>query len=542
MNSRSDSAEAWPIHAIVERLGLADHHVEYRGDFAAKLQLSLLDRYATKAQGKLILVTAVTPTRHGEGKTVVSIGLTQALHRMNRTAIVTLREPSLGPFLGQKGAGTGGGRSQVIPSAMINLHFTGDSHAVTVAHNLLAAMIDSHLYHSNPLGIDANNIFWPRATEINDRALRCIAVGLREKPNGEPRETGFVITAASEVMAVLALAESRVDLRRRLDNIVAALAHDGRALRPGDFGCTGAMMALLNEAVLPNLVQTTEHCPAFVHTGPFANIAHGTSSVIAQKMALGLAEFVINEVGFSTDLGAEKYFDIVMPSSGLKPAAAVLVASARALREQASPGDPRGLANLERHLGNLRKFGVATVVALNLFEDDAPGDIDGIRSFCGEHGVACAITDPYRSGGEGALDLAALVIDATSGKIADARPLYSPSISTAEKVEIVAREIYGASGVHFDPGALRQVQKFEALGYGQLPVCVAKTQASLTDNPKLKGAPQGWTLKISNASLAAGAGFIVAVAGNMVLLPGLGQEPRAVHMDVDDAGKIVERS
>ena len=484
-------------------------------------------------------MTAITPTSHGEGKTVVSIGLAQALDQMGRKAIVTLREPSLGPVFGLKGGATGGGQSQVIPSHMINLHFNGDFHAVTAAHNLLAAMIDSHVYHDNRLRIDIDNIFWPRTIDMNDRALRHVIVGLGGKLNGVPRETGFVITAASEIMAILALANSRADLRRRLNDIVAGFTLDGGVVRAGDLECTGAMMVLLNEAIMPNLVQTTEHTPALVHAGPFANIAHGTSSVIAQKMALGLAEFVVNEAGFGADLGAEKYFDMVMPSSGLRPAAAVLVASVRALRSHASAPDPRGFANLERHISNLGKFGVPVVVALNRFENDEIADLEAVRSFCRERGVACAMTEGYARGGEGARDLATQVIEATSGEPANVHPLYGPELSLVEKVETIAHDIYGASGVYFEGNARKQLQKFEALGFGRLPVCIAKTQASLSDNPKLTGAPRGWTLTVTGAHVAAGAGFVVVIAGNMLLMPGLGKDPQAVHLDVDDRGEIV---
>ncbi|MGA7412367.1 MAG: formate--tetrahydrofolate ligase [Bryobacteraceae bacterium] len=539
LETPKDTAALWPISGIADRLGIPAQYLESYGKFTAKLRLELFDHCAGRPQGKLILVTAITPTSHGEGKTVVSIGLAQALDHLGRKTIVTLREPSLGPVFGLKGGATGGGQSQVIPSHMINLHFNGDFHAVTAAHNLLAAMIDSHVFHDNRLRIDIDNIFWPRTIDMNDRALRHVIVGLGGKLNGVPRETGFVITAASEIMAILALANSRADLRRRLNDIVAGFTLDGGVVRAGDLECTGSMMVLLNEAIMPNLVQTTEHTPALVHAGPFANIAHGTSSVIAQKMALGLADFVVNEAGFGADLGAEKYFDMVMPSSGLRPAAAVLVASVRALRTHASMPDPRGFANLERHISNLGKFGVPVVVALNRFENDEMADLDAVRSFCRERGVACAMTEGYARGGEGALDLATRVIDATSGEPADVHPLYAPELSLVEKVEIIAHDIYGAAGVYFEGNARKQLQKFEALGFGRLPVCIAKTQSSLSDNPKLTGAPRGWTLTVTGAHVAAGAGFVVVIAGNMLLMPGLGKDPQAVHLDVDDSGEIV---
>jgi formate--tetrahydrofolate ligase len=537
LETPQDSVALWPISGIADRLGIPAGALEYYGKSTAKLRLELLDDCAARPQGKLILVTAITPTSHGEGKTVTSIGLAQALDRLGRTTIVTLREPSLGPVFGLKGGATGGGKSQVIPSDKINLHFNGDFHAVTSAHNLLAAMIDSHVYHGNRLGID--HIQWPRTIDMNDRALRHLIVGLGGKSNGTPRETGFVITAASEIMAILALSNSRADLRRRLNSMIVGFAGDGGVIRAGDLGCTGSMMVLLNEAIMPNLVQTTEHTAALVHAGPFANIAHGTSSVLAQKMALGLAEFVVNEAGFGADLGAEKYFDIVMPSSGLRPAAAVLVASARALHSHASHGDPGGFANLERHITNLGKFGVPVVVALNRFESDKQADLDAVLAFCADRGVACAITEGYARGADGGIDLATLVIEATSGERADVHPLYSLELGLAEKVEIIAREIYGADGVYFETAARKQLQKFEALGFGGLPVCIAKTQASFSDNPKLGGAPSGWTLTVTGAHVAAGAGFVVVIAGNMLLMPGLGKDPQAVHLDVDDGGEIV---
>ncbi|MBI5085392.1 MAG: formate--tetrahydrofolate ligase, partial [Acidobacteria bacterium] len=388
------------IREVADKLGIPDDYLEYYGKYTAKLRLELLDR--GERRGKLILVTAITPTSHGEGKTVVSIGLTQALAKLGKQAVVTLREPSLGPVFGLKGGATGGGRSQVIPSEMINLHFNGDFHAVTSAHNLLAAMIDSHLHHGNQLRIDVDNIYWPRALDMNDRALRHVIVGLGGKVNGVPRETGFVITAASEVMAILALARDRADLRKRLGEIAIGLDLEGKVVRAEDLRATGGMMVLLNEAIMPNLVQTTEGAPALVHAGPFANIAHGTSSVISQRMGLQLADYVVNETGFGADLGAEKYFDVVMPSSGIVPSMAVLIASARALCTQGS-GDERGpfdsaamqkgLCNLERHLQSLGKFHVPVLVAINRFKDDAPELLDQIAAYCRSRGVESAVVD-----------------------------------------------------------------------------------------------------------------------------------------------------
>ncbi|MGC8761109.1 MAG: formate--tetrahydrofolate ligase [Bryobacteraceae bacterium] len=533
------------IRSVADKLGIPEDALEYYGKYTAKLRLELLDR---PRRGKLILVTAITPTSHGEGKTVISIGLTQALTRMGKLAAVTLREPSLGPVFGIKGGATGGGLSQVIPSEMINLHFNGDFHAVTSAHNLLAAMIDSHLHHGNALAIDVDEITWPRALDMNDRALRHVIVGLGGKANGVPRETGFVITAASEVMAILALARDREDLRARLGRIVIGLNLKGEPVRTADLGATGAMMVLLNEAIMPNLVQTTEGAPALVHAGPFANIAHGTSSVISQRMALGLADYVVNETGFGADLGAEKYFNIVMPASGLRPDAAVLIASARALCAQGDGNEKgpftvdslrRGLANLARHLDNLQKFHVPVVIAINRFPDDTDDLLREIRLFASERDVPAAIVDAYSRGGEGAIELAEAVLETLETKTAAPEPLYKPEFSLRTKIETVAREIYGAASVYIESRAKKKLDRYMAAGFGNLPVCMAKTQSSFTDNPKIYGAPSGWTLTITDADLAAGAGFVVAIAGNMMRMPGLGREPQAVRMDVDAGGNII---
>ena len=537
-----------PIRYIADELGIPDQYLESYGKYNAKLRLELLDgpTGTGKTRGKLILVTAITPTSHGEGKTVTSIGLAQGLARIGRKAIATLREPSLGPVFGLKGGATGGGLSQVLPAEQINLHFNGDIHAISAAHNLLAAMLDSHIHHGNELRIDVDNIFWPRTLDMNDRALRHVIVGLGGKLNGLPRETGFVITAASEVMAILALASSRQDLRKRLSDIVIGYSLDGKVVRTADLQATGAMMVLLNEAVMPNLVQTTEHTPALVHAGPFANIAHGTSSVISQRMALQLADFVVNETGFGADLGAEKYFDLVMPSSGIAPAAAVLIASVRALATQGSGNEKApvdltsltaGLANLGKHIENLQKFHVPIVVAINKMPSDTRAQIDVIRDFCRERGSMAVESDVFARGGEGGIELAEAVVAATA-QPSSPRPLYSNDLSLETKIDTVAREIYGAGAVYFESGTRRKLQQLATLGFGRLPVCIAKTQASLTDNAKLYGAPKDWTLTVTDIALAAGAGFVIVVAGNMMRMPGLGKVPQAVHLDVTDAGEI----
>jgi formate--tetrahydrofolate ligase len=524
-----------PIRDVAALLSIPEASRHYYGRHSAKLDLNLLN---APASGKLILVTAMTPTRHGEGKTVVSIGLSQAFWRTGRKAVVTLREPSLGPVFGLKGGATGGGRAQVIPPETINLHFNGDFHAVTAAHNLLAAIIDAHLHHSNRLGIDVDNIFWPRTLDMNDRALRNVIVGLGGKSNGIPRETGFVITAASEVMAILALAGSRAELKRRLSEIVVGLNADGQPVRTADLGATGAMMVLVHQAILPNLVATIEHTPALIHAGPFANIAHGTSSVLAQRMGLTLADYVINETGFGADLGLEKYMHIVMPTGGLKPSAAVVVVSIRALIEQGNGQLEAGFSNLDRHLENIARFGIPQVVAINRFPGDTPDQLNAVESHCRGLGVMAVATEAHARGGEGAVDLAEAVFEAAR-KQADPRVLYPPEMPLAEKVETVARQIYGAAGVYFESGSHKKLERYERLGFGSLPVCMAKTQYSFSDNPRVMGAPSGFTLKVTDVHLAAGAGYIVVVAGNLLRMPGLERNPQALHMDVDEDGAVI---
>ncbi|MBS1810933.1 MAG: formate--tetrahydrofolate ligase [Acidobacteria bacterium] len=539
-----------PIRQIADQLQIPDEYLVYYGQQMAKLRLRLLANEKRAAQGKLILVTAITPTKHGEGKTVVSIGLSQALNQLGKKAIVTLREPSLGPVFGVKGGAAGGGKAQVHPAERINLHFTGDFHAVTSAHNLLAATIDSHIHHSNELRFDVDNIFWPRTMDMNDRALRHLVVGLGGKSSGVPRETGFVITAASEIMAVLGLATSRADLRHRLNEIVLGYSLDGNLIRVRDLQATGAMMVLLNEAIMPNLVQTSENTPAFVHTGPFANIAHGTSSVVSQKMALALAEYVVNESGFGADLGAEKYFDIIMPASGIKPSVAVLIATVKALKAHGATADApmesdgaalrRGLCNLERHLDNLRKFKVPVVVAINRFPSDTTEELAIVQNFCRENQVESAVVEVFEKGGAGALELAEKVTTlAQSNQPDEAKALYAASLSLEEKVSVIAKEIYGAGAVYMDSEARKKLQRFTALGFGHLPVCMAKTPSSFTDKPNIPGAPTGWTLTVTDANLSAGAGFVVVVAGAMMLMPGLPKVPQAAKMDVDEDGNIV---
>lgn len=529
-----------PIQDIAKKLSLLPNEYQNLGPYGAKLKLSLLDNPAFPVRGRFMLVTATTPTTSGEGKTVVSIGLAQGLEHIGRKSIVTSREPSLGPVFGMKGGAAGGGLSQVEPAHEINLHFHGDFHAITSAHNLLAAMVDSHLFFGNALDLDPAQITWPRAMDMNDRALRRVMVSVGAKGDGANRETGFVITAASEIMAILALASSRSDLRRRLARIVVGVSRAGKPVTAGDLGATGAMMALLRDAILPNLVQTTEGTPALVHTGPFGNIAHGTSSVLCQQMGLRLADYVVNECGFAADLGAEKYFDIVMGQSGIAPAAAVLVATVQSLKAQGEGSLEAGFANLAHHIRMLQGYGVPIVVAINRFPADTPAELYAIAAECARNGVGSSIVEAFAKGGEGAADLAQKVVDLIEAHpAAEVKPVYALEDPLAEKIEKVAAKVYGAEGVELSDTARAKLERYAEWGFGQLPVCVAKTQYSLTDDPKRMGAPKGWKLRVNDVSLSAGAGFVVAISGNMMLMPGLPSHPRALEIDVDDDGNIV---
>jgi formate--tetrahydrofolate ligase len=531
-----------PITETAGLLGLSPDLLEPYGRYTAKLRLETLERFPDR-RGRLILVTAMTPTTSGEGKTVNTIGLTEGLVRRGHKAVAALREPSLGPVFGQKGGATGGGKASLFPVDKINLHFNGDFHAITSANNLLAAMLDSHMHFGGTPAVDIREILWPRAMDMNDRALRRIVAGLGGRDGGPARETGFVITAASEIMAILALSESRADLRRRLGNIVVAFDTEGRALTASDLKAVGAMMVLLNEALLPNLVQTTEGVPAIVHCGPFANIAHGTSSVLAQRIGLRLADYVVNETGFAADLGAEKFFDLVMPMCGHVPAAVVVIVTLKALRAQGgSPSGPveGGFPNLDRHLANIQRWGVPAVIALNRFAGDADTDLQAVLAHSRGLGVEGAIAEGYLRGGDGMTDLADRVVAAAGASDpSKVKPIYSADMSLEEKITAVATQVYGASSVEFKPSARGRLQRLTSAGYGRLPICIAKTQYSFTDDPKRMGAPTDWTLTISDASLSAGAGFVVAIAGSMMLMPGLGKVPQAQKLDVDEQGNVV---
>ena len=532
-----------PIEAIAAKLNLPDTHYERRSPISAKLSLDLLKNSPRGAQrGKLILVTATTPTASGEGKTVTSIGLVQGLEKIGRSAIITSREPSLGPVFGMKGGAAGGGRAQIEPAEKINLHFHGDFHAITSAHSLLSALIDSHLFHGNELDLDPDAVTWPRALDMNDRALRNIVVSVtapeKRQRDGSNRVSGFLITAASEIMAILSLASGREDLRRRIARIIV-----GRNRKGEPVTATGPMLALLSEALLPNLVQTTEGTPAMVHCGPFANIAHGTSSVISHEMGLRLADYVVNEAGFASDLGFEKYMNLVMPLSGIEPAVVVLVTSAQSVRNQGEGDLERGFANLEKHIGIVRGFHLPVVVAINRFPNDTDAELEALKQFCEAHGASFALSEAFAKGGEGAVELARKVVE-----VIDANPdvepgsTYAPEDSVVEKITKVARSIYGADGIELSELAQQSLARFERWGFGHLPVCIAKTQYSLSDDPKRMGAPTGWTLQVTEVALSAGAGFLVVIAGAMMLMPGLPKASRALDIDVDENGEIIGMS
>jgi formate--tetrahydrofolate ligase len=536
-----------PIAEVAHDLGIAPQNLVPYGDDKAKIRLAARD--SGRPPGKLILVSALTPTDAGEGKTTTSIGLAQGMARLGERACLALREPSLGPTFGMKGGATGGGRSIVIPVEDINLHFTGDFHAITAAHNLLASMVDNHLHQGNALGIDVRRVWWRRVLDVNDRALRHLVVGLGGPAEGVPRETGFDITAASEVMAVLCLAEDADDLRARLGRLVVGLSLQGEPVTAADLQAVGAMMVLLKDALLPNLVQSVEGVPAFIHGGPFANIAHGCNSVIATKMALAHADWVVTEAGFAFDLGGEKFFDIKCRTAGLDPAAVVLVATVRALKrhggvakEQLAAPDPeaveRGLDNLRKHIESVKTFGKTPVVALNRFGTDSEEEIERVRRACDELGVPFAMADHFARGGEGATELARAVIDAANGSTEPFTPLYTLDEPIKTKIRKIAQGMYGARDVAFTPAAERDLKLIQKLGYEGLPLCVAKTQSSLSDNARLAGRPKDFEVTVRNFILAAGAGYVVPLLGDIIRMPGLPASPQAVRMDLVD-GRVV---
>jgi formate--tetrahydrofolate ligase len=530
-----------PIEAIAAKLELPENLYEERSPVSAKLSLDLLADERFTRRGKLVLVTATTPTVSGEGKTVTSIGLVQGLEKIGKRAILASREPSLGPVFGMKGGAAGGGRSQVEPAEKINLHFNGDFHAITSAHNLLAALIDSHMFHGNALDLDSHAITWPRTLDMNDRALRHITVSVTagKQRDGSNRASGFLITAASEIMAILALASGREDLRARLARIVIGQDRKGKPVRAADLNAIGPMMALLSEALLPNLVQTTEGSPAMVHCGPFANIAHGTSSILSQKMGMRMADYVVTETGFASDLGFEKYMDLVSPISGIKPSIAVLVTTVQSVKQQGEGDLQRGSTNLEKHIAIVRGFGLPAVVAINRFPADTEAELETLRTFCEARGAAFALSEAYAKGGEGAAALARKVVE-----VIEANPdvqlttVYGFGDSAVEKITKVAQKIYGADAIELSERAQQNLDRFTRWGFGDLPICIAKTQYSLSDDPKRLGAPTGWTLHVTDIALSAGAGFLVVISGAMMLMPGLPKLSRALGIDVDEHGEI----
>lgn len=538
------------IKEVAKRIGLEEEDLDFYGKYKAKLTDELWEKIKKRPDGKLILVTAINPTPAGEGKTTTTVGLGEAFGRLNKKAVIALREPSLGPCFGIKGGAAGGGYAQVVPMEDLNLHFTGDFHAITSANNLLAAMLDNHIQQGNKLNIDPRQIIWKRCLDMNDRALRNIVIGLGRKTDGVVREDHFIITVASEIMAILCLAEDMKDLKNRLGKIIVAYTYEGTPVTASQLNAVGAMAALLKDAIRPNLIQTLENTPAFVHGGPFANIAHGCNSVRATKTALKLADYVITEAGFGADLGAEKFFDIKCRFADLKPAAVVLVATVRALKYNG--GVPktelekenlealkRGIVNLEKHIENIHAYGVPCVVTLNKFSTDTKEELDFVQKFCEDHGCEFSLSEVWEKGGAGGLDLAQKVIETIETKENHFHLLYEDTLPLEKKMEMVAKKIYGAEGITFDPAAKKELERLETLGFGQMPVCMAKNQYSLSDDATKLGRPTNFTVNIREVYVCAGAGFVVAITGTIMTMPGLPKLPAAENIDVDETGKIV---
>ena len=545
----AQEAEMLPIKEVAEKLGIGEDDLELYGKYKAKLSDELIERVKDQPDGKLILVTAINPTPAGEGKTTTSVGLGQAFGRLGKKAVIALREPSLGPCFGIKGGAAGGGYAQVVPMEDLNLHFTGDFHAITSANNLLAALLDNHIQQGNELGIDTRQIVWKRCLDMNDRVLRNTVVGLGSKMDGVVREDHFVITVASEIMAILCLATDMHDLKRRLGRIIVAYTCDGKPVTADDLQATGAMAALLKDALKPNLIQTLEHTPAIVHGGPFANIAHGCNSVRATKTALKLADDVITEAGFGADLGAEKFFDIKCRKADLKPDAVVLVATIRALKynggvakadlaEENLEALKKGIVNLEKHIENLQKYGVPVVVTLNSFVTDTKAETDYVEQFCHERDCEFALSEVWEKGGEGGIALANKVLETLEKKESHFKVLYENDLSLEEKIETIAKEIYGADGVTYAPAAKKELKRITDMGLSNFPVCMAKTQYSLSDDQTKLGRPEGFTINVREVYVSAGAGFVVAVTGAIMTMPGLPKKPAAYGIDVNDEGVI----
>ncbi len=545
----AQEAKLKSIIEVAKRLDIDEEDLELYGKYKAKLSDELWEKVKDRPDGKLVLVTAINPTPAGEGKTTTTVGLGQALGRMNIKSVIALREPSLGPCFGIKGGAAGGGYAQVVPMEDLNLHFTGDFHAITSANNLLAAMLDNHIQQGNALNIDPNQIVWKRCVDMNDRVLRNIVVGLGRKADGVVREDHFIITVASEIMAVLCLSENMKDMKERLGRIVVAYSYDGKPVLAKELKAVGAMAALLKDALKPNLIQTVENTPAIIHGGPFANIAHGCNSVRATKTALKLAEVVVTEAGFGADLGAEKFFDIKCRMAGLKPDAVVLVATVRALKynggvhktelaKEDLAALEKGIVNLEKHIENLQKFGVPVVVSLNRFMSDTEDELKYVKAFCESRSCEFSLCEVWEKGGEGGLELAKKVLETMEQKESHYKPLYDLDLSIKQKIETIAKEVYGAAGVSFDPAAEAAIRTIEALGYKELPVCMAKNQYSLSDDAGKLGRPTGFTVNIREVYVSAGAGFVVAITGTVMTMPGLPKVPAAEGIDVDGDGRI----
>ncbi|MDD2282027.1 MAG: formate--tetrahydrofolate ligase [Eubacteriales bacterium] len=545
----AQEAKMKPIVEIAKGIGLQEDEIELYGQYKAKASLETFKRLADKPDGKLVLVTAINPTPAGEGKSTTLVGLGQAMRRMGKNAIIALREPSLGPCMGVKGGAAGGGYAQVVPMEDINLHFTGDIHAITTAHNLLAALLDNHLHQGNQLGIDPRSIVFKRAMDMNERALRNTVIGLGGRNNGFPREDGFDITVASEVMAILCLASDLDDLKQRLSKIVVAYNYQKQPVTAGDLKAQGAMALLLKDAIKPNLVQTLENGPAFIHGGPFANIAHGCNSVAATKLGLKLGDYLLTEAGFGADLGAEKFLNIKCRLAGLKPDAVVLVATIRALKIHGGVAKAdlaaenlealkAGMANLEKQAENIRKFGLPLVVAINRFPTDTEPELKLVSQLCAQMGVPWALSEVWAKGGEGGIALAEELLRILAEEKADFHPLYSVDLPIKQKITAIAREIYGADGVEFTKDALKAIKSLEANGFGNMPICMAKTQYSLSDDPALLGRPSGFNITVREVKVSAGAGFVVAITGDIMTMPGLPKHPAACNMDITSDGII----
>ena len=545
----AQEAEMLHIRDVAASIGIEEDDLEFYGKYKAKLSEDLWDKVKDRKDGKLVLVTAINPTPAGEGKTTTTVGLGQAMARLNKKALIALREPSLGPCFGIKGGAAGGGYAQVVPMEDLNLHFTGDFHAITSANNLLAAMLDNHIQQGNALGIDPRQVVWKRCLDMNDRVLRNTVVGLGSKMDGMVREDHFVITVASEIMAILCLADDLADLRRRLGRIIVAYNFAGDPVTADDLQATGAMTALLKDAVKPNIIQTLEHTPALIHGGPFANIAHGCNSVRATKMALKISDITITEAGFGADLGAEKFLDIKCRKAGLKPDAVVLVATVRALKynggvaksdlgEENLEALAKGIVNLEKHIENIQKYDIPVIVTLNSFVTDTAAENEYIRTFCEERGCEFALSEVWEKGGAGGVMLAEKVLATLESKESHYHPLYPDELSLKEKIETIAKEIYGARGVVYEPAAEKQLAKIEAMGFGTFPVCMAKNQYSLSDDAKKLGRPENFDIHIREVYVSAGAGFVVALTGAVMTMPGLPKVPAANHIDVTEDGKI----